>query len=112
MAIRLATLPIEEVASIVGQWDYPRWAGGVTVDATLIERHLANDDLIEPCDSRDPNAPATPEEHAGRVAWLVRHVAPGRCSVTIRDGRIQDGNHRFAAALYRGDDQLACCLMD
>ena len=46
------------------------------------------------------------------IAWLIRNVRPNRCSVTIRDGLIQDGNHRFAAALYRGDDLVSCCLME
>ncbi|MEQ8818415.1 MAG: hypothetical protein RLO51_10335 [Thalassobaculum sp.] len=112
MAIRLATLPVREVMAMTGVRGYPHWAGGVTVDDGLIERHLANDDLIEPDDNRDPNAPIPAAEHAGRIAWLIRNVRPNRCSVTIRDGLIQDGNHRFAAALYRGDDLVSCCFME
>ena len=112
MAIRLATLPVREVMTLTGIDGYPRWAGDVTVDDGLIERHLANDSLIAPDDSRDPNAQVPATEHAGRIAWLIRNVRPNRCSVTIRDGRIQDGNHRFAAALYRGDDLVTCCIME
>ncbi|HEY9568336.1 MAG TPA: hypothetical protein VIR38_09620 [Thalassobaculum sp.] len=112
MAIRLATLPVREVMALTGVSGYPCWAGGVTVDDGLIRCHLANDDLIAPDDGRDPNAPVPAAEHAGRIAWLIRNVRPNRCSVTIRDGRIQDGNHRFAAALYRGDDLVTCCIME
>jgi hypothetical protein len=112
MAIRLATLPVREVMELTGVRSYPRWAGGVTVDDGLIERHLANDELIAPEEDRDPNAPVPAAEHAGRIAWLIRNVRPNRCSVTIRDGHIQDGNHRFAAALYRGDDLVSCCIME
>lgn len=112
MAIRLATLSVREVMEMTGVSGYPRWAGDVTVDDGLIEHHLANDDLIEPDDKRDPNAPVPAAEHAGRVAWLVRNVRPNRCSITIRDGLIQDGNHRFAAALYRGDELVSACIME
>lgn len=112
MAIRLATLPVEEVRALAGLADYPRWAGGVTVDCRLIDDHVSGERLIAPSEQRDPNAPVAAEEHAGRVAWLVKHVARNGCSITIRDGRIQDGNHRFAAALYRGDDLVRVCFMD
>ncbi|MEQ8584513.1 MAG: hypothetical protein RLO01_04235 [Thalassobaculaceae bacterium] len=112
MAIRLATLRLDEVKALAGVAGYPRWAGGVTVDETLIDLHLANDDLIEPDDGRDPNAPVPAAEHAGRVAWLVRNVARDGCSLTLRDGRIQDGNHRLAAAMYRGDALIRVCFMD
>ncbi|MDF1790388.1 MAG: hypothetical protein P1U88_00685 [Thalassobaculaceae bacterium] len=112
MAIRLATLPVDEVRAIAGIAGFPRWAGGVTVDEDLIDHHLANDALIEPDDARDPNAPVPAAEHAGRVAWLVRHVARDACSLTLRDGRIQDGNHRLAAAMYRGDALIRVCFMD
>jgi len=112
VAIRLATLPVEEVRALAGLQGYPRWAGGMTVDCRLIEDHLAGEHVIPPSDDRDPNAPLAPEEHAGRIAWLVKNVARNGCSITIRDGRIQDGNHRLAAALYRGDDLVRVCFMD
>lgn len=112
MAIRLATLRLDEVKELAGVVGYPRWAGGVTVDESLIDLHLANDDLIEPDDRRDPNAPVPASEHAGRVAWLVRNVARDGCSLTLRDGRVQDGNHRLAAAMYRGDALIRVCFMD
>ena len=112
MAIHLATLPVEEVRALIGLNGYPRWAGGVTVNCQLIDDRLAGEHAIAPCEHRDPNAPVAAEEHAGRVAWLVKNVARVGCSITIRDGRIQDGNHRFAAALYRGDDLVRVCFMD
>lgn len=112
MAIRLATMPIDEVKALAGVAAYPRWAGDVTVDEDLIDHHLANDHLIEPDDTRDPNAPIPATEHAGRVAWLVRNIARDRCSLTIREGRVQDGNHRLAAAMYRGDALIRVCFMD
>lgn len=112
MAIRLAVLPVDEVKALAGISGFPRWAGGVTVDEDLIDHHLANDDLIEPDDGRDPNAPVPAAEHAGRVAWLVRNIARDACSLTVRDGRVQDGNHRLAAAMYRGDALIRVCFMD
>jgi hypothetical protein len=112
MAIRLATLPLEELKALAGISGYPRWAGDVSVSCDLIDLHLANDDLIEPDDGRDPNKPVPATEHAGRVAWLVRNVARDACSLTIREGRVQDGNHRLAAAMYRGDALIRVCFMD
>ncbi len=112
MAISLSTLPVGDVVSLAGMSGYPRWAGDVTVDDGLIAHHLANDELIAPDDNRDPNAPVPATEHAGRIAWLVRHVAQDGCSLTIRDGRVQDGNHRLAAAMYRGDALIRVCFMD
>jgi len=112
MGIRLATLPVHEVRTMIGNPGYPSWVGDVTVDDELIELHLVCEELIEPDDGRDPNKPVPAEEHAGRVAWLVKHVARDGCSLTIKDGRIQDGNHRYAAALYRGDSLLRVCIVD
>ena len=112
MPIRLATLAVDEVRDLTGMRAYPRWAGDVTVDDELIELHLACDELIEPDDARDPNAVVPADEHAGRVAWLVRNVERNGCSLTIKDGCIQDGNHRYSAAVYRGDELVRVCFLD
>ena len=40
--------------------------------------------------------------YAGRIAWLIRNVRPNRCSVTLRDGRIQDAKLYYQQALERG----------
>lgn len=112
MPIRLATVHVEDVRELTGLASYPRWSGGVTVDDELIELHLLCEELIAPCDDRDPNAPVPAEEHAGRVAWLIRNIEPNGCTITVKDGRIQDGNHRFSAAVYRGDDLVRVCFME
>lgn len=111
MAIRLAVLPLSEVINLTGNDNYPRWAGGVTVNCDLISERLANDELIAPNDDRDPNAEISAGEHASRVAWLVQNIAENACSLTIKDGQIKDGNHRFAAALFRGDQKIRVCFM-
>ena len=112
MAIRLATVRVDHVRELTGLSSYPRWSGGVTVDDELIELHLLCEELIEPSEDRDPNAPIPAEEHAGRVAWLIRNIEPNRCTITVKNGCIQDGNHRFSAAVYRGDELVRVCFME
>lgn len=112
MPIRLATVPVREVRALTGLDGYPRWSGDITIDDELIELHLVCEELVAPNDDRDPNARIPAEEHAARVAWLIRNVDRDSCALTIKDGRIQDGNHRFSAAVYRGDELVRVCFMD
>lgn len=48
--------------------------------------------------------------HAGRIAWLVENPSPEPVWVEIhgRDVGLEDGNHRLAAAVFRGDPDIAC----
>ena len=43
MAIRLATVRVDDVRELTGLSSYPRWSGGVTVDDEFIELHLLCD---------------------------------------------------------------------
>lgn len=51
---------------------------------------------------------------AGRVAYLVVHKAEDPVEIdvgepgTFAEWFITDGNHRFAAALLRGDEEILC----
>lgn len=112
MPIQMERRDTLDVALACGLSDYPFWASCERrlTDAD-IACALAEDRLIAPDDGRDPNAPMSAEEHAARVAWLVRHGDYDRFSVTLRDGKLADGNHRFAAALFAGVETLTCVLM-
>ena len=93
MGIRLVVRDLLDVATECGLEDYPYWAGS--------ERR-----------NRDPNTPMSADDHAARVAWLVRHGDQKRMSIIIRNGRLCDGNHRFAACLFAGIEYVRCVMME
>lgn len=113
MGIRLVERDLLDVAVEHGLEDYPHWAGAERrlTDAD-IARALQEERLIAPDDSRDPNAPMCAEDHAARVAWLVRHGDFRRMSLVFRNGRLCDGNHRFAACLFAGIERIRCVFME
>lgn len=53
-------------------------------------------------------------DHAGRIAYLVKHPADDAISIDVGVPHlgcnvswfVQDGNHRVAAALYRGESLI------
>ena len=69
-----------------------------------IDSALETNDLMAPDDDQDPNTPMTAEQHAGRVAWLIRHGGLEKTAISIGGRRIVDGNHRFAACLHAGGE--------
>ena len=56
----------------------------------------------------------TLREHAARVAWFVMHGWPDAIQIDVGvpalgcvvKWPVVDGNHRFAAAIYRGDPHI------
>jgi hypothetical protein len=109
MAIRVERCALIDVAIECGLQGYPYWASA--------ERPLSDDDIsgalrtgrfIAPDDNRDPNAPMSTADHGARVAWLVRNGIPEQVVVTVQDGRIVDGNHRFAMCWYLGVEDVGC----
>ncbi|MEQ8335467.1 ParB/RepB/Spo0J family partition protein [Nisaea sp.] len=113
MSIRLVVRDLLDVATECGLEDYPYWAGSERrITDADINRALAEDRLIAPDDNRDPNTPMSADDHAARVAWLVRHGDRKRMSIIIRNGRLCDGNHRFAACLFAGIEYVRCVMME
>jgi hypothetical protein len=112
MAIRVCQRDILDLALECGIQDYPHWASS---DRRLTSRDidvaLNGDHLMAPDDDRDPNLAMTAEQHAARVAWLIRHGDLGRVTITVKGGRIVDGNHRFAACLHAGIEWINCVVM-
>lgn len=83
-----------------GPWDTPVALGDV-------QEALRTNRLVSTPDTDD---------HAGRIAYLVRHKASDPISVDVGcpvleywgpDWIVTDGNHRLAAALYRGDTVIS-----
>jgi hypothetical protein len=113
MGIRLKERDLLDVAVEHGLEDYPFWAGAERrITDADIDRALAEGRFIAPDDNRDPNTPMSAEDHAARVAWLVRHGDFRRMSLVFRNGRLCDGNHRFAACLYAGIERIRCVFME
>ena len=113
MPLRVEARDILDVAEICGLSDYPLWAGSDRRICDLdIASALAEERLMAPDDSRDPNTPMTALDHASRVAWLVKFGDLSKTVVTIRGGTLVDGNHRFAACLFAGVETLRCVFME
>lgn len=113
MAIRVQQRDILDLALECGIQDYPHWArSDRRLTSSDIETALTADQMMAPDDTRDPNLAMTAEQHAARVAWLIRHGDLERATITVRGGRIVDGNHRFAACLHAGIEWINCVVMD
>ena len=113
MAIRVSQRDILDLALECGIKYYPFWASSDRrITSADIDEALDADRLMVPDDDRDPNLGMTAEQHAARVAWLIRHAELERTTITIRDRCIVDGNHRFAACLHAGIKWINCVFMD
>lgn len=113
MAVRVREHDLFDISKACGLQDYPFWAGADRrVTDADITRALVEGCLMPPDDDRHPDTPMSAEDHAARIAWLVSNLDLTKASITIRDGRIVDGNHRFAACLYAGIEAIRCVLMD
>ena len=83
---------------------------GVKVTQADVRRALASNGLV-----------ATPggDNHAGRIAYLVRHKAHDAISIDVGcpslgapclTWPVLDGNHRLAAAIYRQDETISAAV--
>lgn len=100
----IATIKTEQLLSYCDPFDHNVWGEKVSKEAVL--QALRDDRLV--CDYQDKTDPA------GRIAYLVRHKAADPIEIDLgypgcfNEWIISDGNHRFAAALLRGDPEILC----
>jgi hypothetical protein len=79
---------------------------------------ISRDDVTKAIDNkafiRRPVQRESVENHASRIAWLVMHKDDNAVELAVGNPSFQwfvnDGNHRIAAAIYRGDDSIMASI--
>jgi hypothetical protein len=95
-------IPVEKLMEHCNPFDINPWSGNYGITVKDIEKAIEKKLFItEPIDEK-----GSKKKHIGRIAYLVENKSgvpiqidvgvPGFCNV---DWFIQDGNHRFAAAI-------------
>lgn len=83
------------------------WSGFDYIPLKVISSSLSKRDLLHPKDVIR-NINCSRRDHARRIAYLI--IYPDNKPITIfkRETKwpIKDGNHRLAAAIYRGDKYI------
>ena len=103
----IVRVDVGRIAAVCNPFEACPWGEAVTredVRQALVEGRLVAEPL-----------PDNTGDHAGRIAYLVRHVADDPISMDVGvpefgchvEWPVVDGNHRLAAALYRNDASIA-----
>lgn len=103
-------VPVSAIKRVCNPFSRTPWTRRVT--RAMVTARLEADDLYSQPLNGNPDVAA--ELHAGRIAYFVKqgwHDAIGidvgvpelGCRVMWP---VQDGNHRLAAAIYRGDESI------
>lgn len=105
-----ALIPIAAIKRVCNPFRSTPWTRRVT--RSMVAARLEANDLYSQPLSGNPDV--APEIHAGRIAYFVKHG--WRDAIGIDVGvpslgchvrwPVQDGNHRLAAAIYRGDKTI------
>jgi len=100
---------IDRILEICDPIAEPPWEGCAgRLDMDLVQECIDRGFLV---DEEVDAGPASPEVHAGRIAWLVLNPAPDPIQIDVgvhaSPGWIViDGNHRLYAAVFRGDSHI------
>lgn len=107
------SVPIRRILALCDVVATPPWddVDGLTPD--LVRSCVRAGRLIsDPVDA----GPATAEQHAARIAWLVLNPAPDPIEIDVGGGAfrprwiVSDGNHRLYAACIRGDSHIPASI--
>lgn len=121
-------LSVQKLAAVYDPFEYPPWDGVLKITRQEVARALA-DQRYEPSCWTTPEDDEvllpkhgfgyefvqwTPERHVARIAYLVAHGWNEPIEVDAGWRQIEyepvnpviDGNHRLAAAIYRGDETI------
>lgn len=115
-------VPVNELRQYCDPFKSPVWRGlSEPLKHDEIERCVRKGEFLDPTEEgdfeiniMDPfDEPVARQEHLERVAWFVEHPIkdPIVVDVGLKQGppshwMIQDGNHRWAAALHKGHQEI------
>ena len=112
MPIKILQRRIEEVVLDCRISRYPKWINTNRVMvAGDIKHAIKTGCFLAPDESRDPNSYMTAQNHAARVAWLIKFANLEKVTITIAENKVVDGNHRLSACIYSKIEVIKCVVM-
>ena len=112
MSIKILQRRIEEVVLDCRISRYPIW---INTDRVMvagdIKHAIKTGYFLAPDESRDPNGYITAQNHAARVAWLIKFADLEKVTITIAENKVVDGNHRLSACIYSKIEVITCVVM-
>ena len=112
MPIKIRQRRIEEVVLDCRILRYPRWMNTDRAMVTGDIKHaIKTGCFLAPDESRDPNSYMTAQNHAARVAWLIKFADLDKVTITIAENRVVDGNHRLSACIYSKIKIINCVVI-
>ena len=112
MPIKIRQRRIEEVVLDCRILRYPRWMNTDRAMVTGDIKHaIKTGYFLAPDESRDPNGYMTAQNHAARVAWLIKFADLDKVTITIAENRVVDGNHRLSACIYSKIKIINCVVI-
>ena len=112
MPIKILQRRIEEVVLDCQILRYPKWMNTDRAMVTGDIKHaIKTGYFLAPEKSRDPNSYMTAQNHAARVAWLIKFADLDKVTITIAENRVVDGNHRLSACIYSKIKIINCVVI-
>ena len=112
MSIKILQRRIEEVVLDCQISRYPKW---MNTDRIMVVGDIKNaiktGCFLAPDESRDPNSYMTAQDHAARVAWLIKFADLEKVTITIAENKVVDGNHRLSACIYSQIKVINCVVI-
>jgi hypothetical protein len=112
MPIKILQRRIEEVVLDCRISRYPNW---INTDRVMvagdIKHAIKTGYFLAPEEFRDPNSYMTAQNHAARVAWLIKFADLEKVTITIAENKVVDGNHRLSACIYSKIEVIKCVVM-
>ena len=112
MPIKILQRRIEEVVLDCKILGYPKW---MNTDRAMvagdIKHAIKAGCFFSPDESRDSNSYMTAQDHAARVAWLIKFADLEKVTITIAENKVVDGIHRLSACIYSKIKVINCVVI-